>query len=111
MSINIITKNITLDRPLEVFVKEKIGALEKYLKGGQTIEARVEIGKPSKHHRSGAIFYAEANLNIGGILLRATSQQKDLRKAIVDVKNELQGQIKKFKEKHATSSRQKLSEI
>lgn len=103
MKIDIKYNNITPDNPLEVFVKEKIGALDKYLKGGQTIEARVEIGKPSKHHRSGPIFYAEANLILGGILLRATSQQSDLREAIVDVKNELQVQIKKFKEKHMAS--------
>jgi len=44
-------------------------------------------------------------LNMGGKLLRATCQHEDLRNAIVDVKNELQRQIKKFKDKRKDLSR------
>jgi ribosomal subunit interface protein len=99
MNIDITTKNIELDNPLRVFIEEKIGGLE-HLVGSDAVEARVEIGKPSQHHQSGPIFYAEANLTINGTLLRAEKQHEDLRAAIVDVKEALQIQIKKFKEKH-----------
>ena len=100
MKIIISTKNISLDGALDVFIQDKIGGLEKFIKDpNNLVEARVEIGLPSKHHRSGRIFYAEVNLKVGGKLLRATCQHEDLRNAIVDVKNELQQQIKKFKEK------------
>lgn len=100
------TKNISLDAPLEVFIQEKIGGLEKFLKDpNDLIEARIEIGKPSNHHRSGREYYAEANIKIGGKLLRATCQHEDLRNAIVDVKNELQRQIKKLKERSTDLSR------
>ena len=99
MKITISTKNISLDGALETFVQEKIGGLEKFIGKSSVIEARVEIGLPSKHHRSGRVYYAEVNLKAGGKLLRATCQHEDLRNAIVDVKNELQRQIKKFKEK------------
>lgn len=98
MKIIISTKNISLDGPLEVFIKDKIGGLKKFI-DGDAVEARVEVGLPSKHHRSGRIYYAEVNLNVGGKLLRATCQHEDLRNAIVDVKNEIQAQIKKFKNK------------
>ena len=104
MNIIIRTKNTTLDSALEIFINEKIGSLEKLL-GAGPVEARVEIGLPSKHHRSGPIFYAEVNLKIGGRLLRATSEGEDLRVAIVDVKNELQAEIKKFKEKSKDRAR------
>lgn len=104
MKIILSGKNITLDEPLKVFVEEKIGGLGKLL-GEGPIEARVEIGLPSKHHRSGRIYYAEVNLKIGGKLLRATCQHEDMRNAIVDVKNELQRQIKKFKDKRKDLSR------
>lgn len=97
MKIDISYKNITPDAPLKVFIEEKIGALEKYISDGG--EIRVEIGKPSRHHRSGDVFYAEANLKIGKTLLRAESAKADPRVAIVEVKEELQKQIKKFKEK------------
>ena len=105
MNINIYGKNITLDEALKVFVEDRIGGLEKFL-GQGPVEARVEIGLPSKHHRSGRIYYAEVNLRTGGKLLRATCQHEDLRNAIVDVKNELQKQIKKFKDKKKDLSRE-----
>lgn len=106
MRIIISTKNISLDAPIENFVNEKIGGLEKFLKDpNNLVEVRVEIGKPSKHHRSGREYYAEANIKIGGKLLRATCQHEDLRNAVVDIKNELQQQIKKLKEKSIGLSR------
>ena len=134
MNVTISTKNISLDEPLEVFIRDKIGGLfrflpnsdlikkssildfvsvkqtksgEKFLKDPRgLIEARVQIGLPSKHHRSGRIYYAEVNLKVGGKLLRATCQHEDLRNAIVDAKNELQRQIKKLKNKITDLSRQ-----
>lgn len=105
MQIVISTKNISLDEPLEIFVREKIGGLDKLI-GNDKSEAKVEIGKPSRHHRSGPVFRAEANIKMGGVLLRATCEHEDLRNAIVDVKDELQEQIRKFKEKKMDQSRQ-----
>lgn len=100
MKIDIVTKNITLDRPLEIFVTGKMNDLEKLLgKNPGPVEARVEIGKPSRHHRTGPVFYAEVNLKISGRLLRADAYHDDLRAAIVDVKDDLKAEIKKFKEK------------
>jgi len=105
MKIDISTKNMTLDEPLRVFIEDKIGGLD-HLIGNSNGQAKVEIGMPSKHHRSGEVFYAEVNLFIGGKLLRASCSHEDLRNAITDVKDELQIQIKKFKEKSTDLSRQ-----
>lgn len=105
MKIDISTKNITLDEPLRTFIEDKIGGLD-HLIGSNNGQAKVEIGMPSKHHRSGEVFSAEVNLSLGGKLLRATCTHEDLRNAIVDVKDELQAQIKKFKEKRTDLSRQ-----
>ncbi|MBI2064718.1 MAG: ribosome-associated translation inhibitor RaiA [Candidatus Yanofskybacteria bacterium] len=104
MKIILSGKNMQLDEPLKVFVEDRIGSLEKFL-GDGPVEARVEIGLPSKHHRSGRIYYAEVNLKMGSKLLRATCQHEDMRNAIVDAKNELQRQIKKFKGKISDSRR------
>lgn len=104
MKIDIFYKNISSNTPLERFIEDKIGGLDKVL-GNNKSSARVEIGLPSKHHRSGRIYYAEVNLKMGGALLRATCQHDDMRKAIVDVKNELYVQINKFKEKRKDLSR------
>src|SRR3989338_501503 len=104
MKIILSGKNIKLDEPLKVFVEERIGGLNKLI-DSETVEARVEIGLPSKHHRSGRIYYAEVNLKVGGKLIRANCQHEDFRNAIVDVKNELQRQVKKFKNKRKDLSR------
>ena len=92
MLIKIEPKNIKLDDALVIWVEKKIGSLEKFLKkiDPAAVEARVEIGKPSKHHRKGPVWYAEANLKLPRKLLRATST------AINQVKDELQQQIKKY---------------
>lgn len=106
MNLTIKTKNISLDDALRVFVEDKIGGLGKFIKDpNDLIEACVEIGKPSRHHRSGRVYYAEVNLKVGSKLIRATCQHEDLRNAIVDVKNELQQQIKKLKGRSADLSR------
>ncbi|MEX2090633.1 MAG: ribosome-associated translation inhibitor RaiA [Candidatus Paceibacterota bacterium] len=104
MKIIISTKNISLDEPLENFVREKIGGLDKLI-GNDKSEAKVEIGKPSRHHKSGRVFRAEANIRMGGVLMRASCEHEDLRNAIVDIKDELQEQIRKFKEKRTDLAR------
>jgi len=98
MQITISTKNISLNESLKIFIEDKIGGLDHVI-GNSDGQARVEIGMPSKHHRSGDVFSAEVNLILGGKLIRATCIHEDLRNAITDVKNELQVQINKFKEK------------
>ena len=105
MKIDISTKNISLDEPIRIFIEEKIGGLD-HLIGNSDGQAKVEIGKPSEHHRSGDIFFAEVNLTLGGKLIRATCDHEDLYNAITGVKDELQVQIKKFKEKRTDLARQ-----
>ena len=104
MQIDIATKNITLDEPLKVFIEDKIGSLEKFI-GAGPVSIRVEIGIPSRRHKSGQVFYAESNLKAGGKLLRAQVYHRDLRSAIVNVKDALKAEIKKFKEKKKDLSR------
>lgn len=108
MQIDIFCKNITLDNPLRVFIEDKIGGLARYIKG-DTMQARVEIGKPSKHHRKGFVFHAEVNLKLGSKVLRAEAAHADLRTAIIEVKDDLQVQIKRFKEKRTDLVRKSRS--
>ena len=104
MKINITTKNISLDLPLKTFIEQKVGGLEKFIQKGP-VSAVVEIGKPSKRHKTGPVFYAEINLKVGGPLLRGEASHKDLRTAIDEARDELYAQIKKLKEKQKDLSR------
>ncbi|HYU64983.1 MAG TPA: ribosome-associated translation inhibitor RaiA [Candidatus Paceibacterota bacterium] len=109
MKLDIFAKNIELDNPLRVFVEQKMMDLERLLgQDNSEIMARVEIGRPSKHHKSGPVFYAEANLTVGGKFLRGQAEHVDLRAAIVEVKEELRIQINKLKEKRKAQKRTRI---
>ena len=113
MKIIIKTKNIKLNQALEDFIEEKINDLEKfakifqaekyfdsfYGKGKPKVEAWVEIGKTTLHHKKSPVFWAECQMRFPKRSLRSTSQSKDLRMAIVEVKDELQRELKQYKEK------------
>jgi putative sigma-54 modulation protein len=97
MKINIKATNLKLTPSIEDFVEEKIGSLEKFTHG--ILEAIVEVGKTTNHHKSGPFFRAEADLVLPGKVLRAEAEEKDLYIAITRVKDELQTEVKKYKEK------------
>ena len=101
MKIIIKATNIDLTPALEEFIHQKISNLEKYLKDfdPDVVQARLEVGKPSKHHKSGLVYYAEINLSLPGKLLRAESKHIDLRYAINEAKNGLEKQIERYKNK------------
>lgn len=100
--------NIKLTESLRSFINQKFGELEKFLEDilkkqdifdGQKPRAKafVEIGKPSYHHHKGNVFYAEAQIPLPGKGVRSTAKREDLREAIVEVKDELQRLLKKYK--------------
>lgn len=100
------TKNLDLTPSIEIFINQKMDTIAKLFKpGDQLIEARIEIGRPSKHHLKGLVYYAEINLKMGGKLLRATVEHVDLRTAIDFARNDIERQIKKFKSKRRDTSR------
>ena len=106
MRIMLHTKNLDLTPSIEAFVNQKMDTIAKLFKHDDPlIEARVEIGRPSKHHQKGLVYYAEINLKMGGKLLRATTEHVDLRTAVDFARDELERQIKKFKSKLRDTSR------
>ena len=109
MRIIIKATNIKLTEPLRNFIQKKIGELEKFLEDilkkedifdgkSPRAEAFVEVGKPSKHHRKGNVFYAECQIPLPNKGVRSEAQKEDLRLAICEVKDELQRLLKKYKE-------------
>lgn len=115
MKIVIKTTNVKLTSALREFIEEKINSLEKFSKnfytekylvenslqgkGKPRIEAWVEIGKITLHHQKGPWFYAECQMHFPKKSLRVTAKREDLKLAIVEVKDELQRELKKYKEK------------
>lgn len=102
MKINIKVINLELTPAIHEYIEIKIGSLDHLLKRFETdneIIVFVEIARISKHHKSGAVFCAEASFSIGKKLLRAEHSDWDIRVAVDEVKDRLQQEIKKYKEK------------
>ena len=107
MNISIYAKNIELTGAIRSYVEDKISSLTKFIRPSSigVSEAKVEIGKPSERHKTGPVFYAEVNLKVGGEILRATAKQADLYAAVDEIREELENQIKKNKEKRIDARR------
>ena len=97
--------HIELTPRIKEHVETKIGGLSHLLdpKHEALAEVRVEVGKSTKHHNKGEVFYAEANLKMGKEFFRATANHEDLHAAVNDVRDELERQIHKHKTKHEPS--------
>lgn len=107
MKIILQATNFKLDKAIEDFVYEKLADVEKTLGSAddESVEARVEVGRTSDHHRKGDVYRAEINLKMPGRFLRTESQNFDLYVAITEVRDEMQRQVRKYKEKRRDQSR------
>lgn len=113
MKIVIKTTNLKLTPVLRQYIEKKINSLEKFAKilykeeyynhffgkGKPTVEAWVEVGKTTRHHKKGPIFWAECQMRFPQKSLRATAKRENLRLAMTEVKDELQRELKQYKEK------------
>lgn len=101
LKLNIKATNIKLDDVLYRYIYEKIGTLDKFIQDVDgSVQAWVEVGKPSKHHQTGQEeFYAEVDIRLPGQgrVVRSESRQRDLRLAIDEVKDELQRELTQYK--------------
>lgn len=102
MRISVKYTNLFSTSAIEEYVREKIGALAKFIKRyearGET-EARVELARTTKHHKKGAVFYAEITFLLPGKALRAEDEDFDLRVAIDRCRDKVKREIEKYKER------------
>lgn len=102
MNIDLKGTNLDLTPSLKTYINEKFSGITKIIKKFEEdgeAELRIEVARTTKHHYKGDVFMAEANLNVNGKLFRASNTMEDLYKAIDVVKDEIQLQIEKYKDK------------
>lgn len=90
------TKNLELTPHLREFIEEKIGSLKKFIDFLED-EAFVEVEKETRHHRKGGVFCAKAEIMVPGKKIMAEAKGEDLLNIVVELKDELQQEIKKYK--------------
>jgi putative sigma-54 modulation protein len=100
LKLNIKGTNLKLDSLVYDYIQEKIGGLDKFIeKVDSVVQGWVEIGLITKHHQSGNIYRAEVQIRLPGKGVRSEATAKDVYLAIDMVKDELQQELKKYKEK------------
>jgi len=102
MKINIKATGVDLTPSLKTYIKDKLGALSRFVKGfdaaGQP-EIWLEVARVTKHHHKGSVFKAEADLRLPKKILRAEHLDIDVRTAIDVLRNKLRLEIEKYKTK------------
>lgn len=99
--------NTTISDSIQALIDSKVKTLERFVSrfDQQAVEARIEVGKPSRHHQTGMVFYAEINLKIPGKLLRAEATHLDLSSAVNEAFKEIERRVKDYKEKMITKNK------
>lgn len=115
MKINIKGVNLELTPAINTYIEDRINGLEKFISGDDlkqwdeknqaAVEADVEIARTTNHHRQGDVYRAEVNIKVPGRIIRAEAEEWDMRVAIDKVKDQLQIELKKYKNKQETGYR------
>lgn len=105
MKIVIKATKIELTPEIREEIDTKIGELEKFITAGTLTSCYVEVERTTFHHKKGYIFRAEANIELPGTLLRAEAQRETLSQAITELKDELQRELKKYKNRQEAKRR------
>jgi putative sigma-54 modulation protein len=106
MKINLQGKNIELTDAIKDYVLKRVTNLEKLLstleaKGGEAL-VNFEVGKSTRHHKSGVVFHSDCLININGKEFYSSSDEEDLYQAIDTVKENLFNEIDKNKDRRQT---------
>lgn len=102
MRIQIKATEITLSPAIKDYAEKKVSALDKFFHGKGEVVAKIEVGKTTRHHKSGNVFMAEISIRAEGKNYYAVSEKDDLYAAIDEVKDEVAREIVSLKSKKET---------
>ncbi len=92
-------QNMDLTDAIKTYVEQKLGSVDHLVSGlVPAVEARVEVGKSTHHHKNGPFMRCEVNLVIPGATLRTESEQEDLYAAIDESIGDLKRQLTERKD-------------
>jgi ribosomal subunit interface protein len=91
--------------------KKIILPIERLLKKNDVVNLDLEVARTTQHHRHGDVFYAEANLKLGKVFLRAEANSSDIFDAINILHDALLREIKHFLDKQLTKERRSIRKV
>ncbi len=115
MKINLQGKNFELTDAIKDYILKRVTNLEKLLstieKEGGEVLVNFEVGKSTKHHKSGIIFHADCLINIKGEEFYSGSDKEDIYQAIDEIKENLFSEIRKNKDYRQTLFKRGASSV
>lgn len=106
MKFNLKATNVTLHDDIRSYLEKRLQSLDKFIDGNDsTIIIDVELGRTTKHHQNGDIFFAEINIHRGKEAFRALSNRPDLNSAIDDMHDEIARELTTRKGKKLSLTR------
>lgn len=99
MNINIKATGISLTPAISEYADKKTRMLEKFFGKESEVLINIEVGKTTKHHKSGDVFRAEMRVVANGKDYYSVVETEDLYAAIDEVKDEIAYQLSSKKKK------------
>lgn len=104
-SINYKYNDLVEAQSLADIVDQKMAVFDKYFGGAKAVSCDVEFAKVTPQQK-GKIFRLEVNLHVDGSLFRAEATEESFEKAIDEVRDELDKELRRAKEKQETLVKQ-----
>lgn len=106
MKFNLKATNVTLNDDIRSYLEKRLQSLAKLINiEDPAVIVDVELGRTTKHHQSGDIFFAEINIHHGKEAFRAVSNRPDLNSAIDDMHDEIARELASRKGKKLSLAR------
>lgn len=100
MKVTIKTTNLKLSPGVKKVIEEKIATLDKFIRHIDTsVDGFIEVALETRHHKKGKIYYAEANIKVPGKIISSEAREKNIYRAIDEIKDELQRLLKEYKKR------------
>ena len=100
------------DQETKIYIQKRLNFLDKLVVSvkpeNAEIHAWVEVGRITRHHQQGKVWYAECELKVPGRnSIRLTSTNYDLGIALEEVKDDLTRLLREEKDRQETKTRRK----
>lgn len=102
MPTNITGKNMDLTEAIKSYIDEKTALL--FTRYENILNIDVEVDKNQRHNK-GAVHHVRMNVQVPNSLLHAEETQEDLYAAIDLCRDDVERQLRKYKEKYETKKR------
>ena len=102
MKVNVQAENITLTPDIYEYLEKKLAHVEKLLEEDPSAIAQVEVGKSTRHHKTGNFYEAKIQLHASGQDVTAVALGESVYAAIDGMKDELTRELTAHKDKNLT---------